>query len=256
MAGLAKLAASFDAQRNKQYWQMLKRLHGGSDEAVEKIKTTGDSGIYHGTIDRNVPGIEEKGLLPASREGLGAGQYFGDKPTADFYAQYSHGTPAMMRFKKPSELSGTKELYPDVNKASKFDFNDGRVRYSHEQEASEAFREKNRDLQHQINTTKYSLPSRITDYLDHRNYKGLLNNNGKYKQALNKEKALEEEGSRIRKSVDVGGEPSTIAPNMHKFRYYGKSPSEYVEDRDPGTLLFRDQPTISPSLLKRELDYK
>lgn len=129
MYDLTKLAASFDAQRNKQYWQMLKRMYGGSDEAVAAIKETGDTGIYHGTKPENVNPILDQGLL--SRKSLGMGMYegqgqkygegiyFGSKEMANRYGKY--GDNSLVRLKKPSELAGTKELYPNPSNMMKID---------------------------------------------------------------------------------------------------------------------------------------
>lgn len=120
--GLAKLAASFDARRSKQYWQMLKRMYGGSDEAIEAIRKSGDSGIYHGTQAENVKPILEQGFQ-LGREGVhgkryGSGTYFASKDISDYYT--GRETPGVVRLAKPSELSGTKELYPNPSKVMKF----------------------------------------------------------------------------------------------------------------------------------------
>ena len=34
---LEKFARSYNAKRKKQYWQMMKDIHGGTDKAVENI---------------------------------------------------------------------------------------------------------------------------------------------------------------------------------------------------------------------------
>ena len=34
---IEKYARSYDALRKKQYWQMMKKMHGGTDEAVDNI---------------------------------------------------------------------------------------------------------------------------------------------------------------------------------------------------------------------------
>jgi hypothetical protein len=136
MLGLTKLAASFDARRNKQYWQLLKRLHGGNDEAINTIKTTGDSGIYHGTSAQNIPGVLQNGLRPGSKDAAtmahgneyGDGIYLGDRNLALKYtdpdAKYFHdkiNAQNLLQLKKPSELRGTKSLYPSPGHVVKVD---------------------------------------------------------------------------------------------------------------------------------------
>ena len=106
-----KIAASFDARRKKQYWQLLKRLHGGSDDAVKTIKKTKDTGIYHGT--ESLDKVLGEGLKPGNKNMYGKGVYFGDK---DLASQYGSD---VVRLKKPSELEGTKHLYPKADKAGR-----------------------------------------------------------------------------------------------------------------------------------------
>jgi GNAT superfamily N-acetyltransferase len=112
---LAKQAASFDARRGKQYWQLLKRLHGGNDEAVEAIKETRDPGIYHGTESENVPSIMSNGFVSGHRQAYGTGTYFGTKNIASEYGEGHSGNKekALLRLALPSELKGTKHLYPN-----------------------------------------------------------------------------------------------------------------------------------------------
>jgi hypothetical protein len=137
MPGLTKLATSFDARRNKQYWQLLKRLYGGNDEAIEAIGKTQDPGIYHGTKSHNMPDVLENGLLFEGRENSGrngmnnelfddfgkGGIFFGDKPLAKRYTSFKDGKyvgeEGMVRLVLPSELRGTKVLYPNVSTAQK-----------------------------------------------------------------------------------------------------------------------------------------
>lgn len=117
MDGLYKEARSLDAQRKKQYWQMMKRMHGGTDEAVAAIKQTGDDGIWHGTFDKYVEGIRNEGLLQGQGEHLrfGEGQHFGPKRIAEEYGD------KLIRFKKPSELQGTDIKYPGIQSAVRLD---------------------------------------------------------------------------------------------------------------------------------------
>jgi hypothetical protein len=251
MEGLAKIAASFDAQRKKQYWQLLKRLYGGSDEAVHAIKATGDSGIHHGTIEQNIPSIIENGLKPGHRGIYGDGQYFGSKKEADFYARNSHGTPAMVRFKKPSELKETKELYP-VRHAAKMDFNSPMINSHYAEQARKAFREENEGVEREALGTIFKLPGHIQSYLDFRKELGLLNNNGKYMKAQNKLKQWNEMAEQVGEKARPGGKADEIQPEMHQFRHYGKSPSPYVKGIQNEVLMFHNQPSIPSTLLKRE----
>jgi hypothetical protein len=251
MFGLAKLAASFDARRSKQYWQLLKRLHGGGEEAVKAIKETGDSGIYHGTIEQNMPGIMENGLHQGYRGLSGKGQYFGTKNTADFYATNSHGTPAMVRMKKPSELSGTENLYP-ANHAAKMDFNDHSIMRAYGNKASKSFHDTHRNEQMNSYKTFFSLPSNVRYALERREQKGLLNNSGKYMQARNQIKKIDDEAYEIGEKSNPFGDVRSIAPEMHKFRYYGKSPNPHLEDAGEDMIMFHNQPNIPSSLLTQE----
>lgn len=108
---IEKYAKSYDAMRKKQYWQLLKRLHGGTDDAVKTIRKTKDTGIYHGT--ESLDKVLKEGLKPGNRNMYGKGVYFGDK---DLAYQYSND---VVRLKKPSELEGTKHLYPKTDKAGR-----------------------------------------------------------------------------------------------------------------------------------------
>lgn len=165
MFGLVKLAASFDARRSKQYWQLLKRLYGGSEEAVQAIRESGDPNIWHGTRGEQLPQIDKEGLKVGPFREFGKGTFFGDRYTAELYGSpkvthrgFSAGNiwdnetkesisdPAKMvewvkkhpnqkeytlspggyvRIARPSELKGTKTLYPDVTKSKVFDMSDG-----------------------------------------------------------------------------------------------------------------------------------
>jgi GNAT superfamily N-acetyltransferase len=163
---LAKEAASFDARRNKQYWQLLKRLYGGNDEAVEAIKETRDPGIYHGTRQEMLPSVLSKGLKAGPFREFGMGTFFGSRHIAELYGNdfvthngmkagnvwdeegfksisdpkemidYARNNPdsgyeislgGISRLAKPSELHGTKTLYPTVTKAKVFDISDNQT---------------------------------------------------------------------------------------------------------------------------------
>jgi hypothetical protein len=117
---LIKIATSFDARRSKQYWQLLKRMHGGNDEAIAAIKATGDHHIYHGTAKKNIPSILENGLRneanTANGNNYGPGVYLGNRERGEHYA----GKGGLLRLALPSELKGTKELYPNPSNTMKF----------------------------------------------------------------------------------------------------------------------------------------
>lgn len=157
---LLKLAASYDARRKKQYWQLLKRLYGGTDRAVKHLRETRDPNIYHGTRAENIPKIMSEGLKKGPFREFGEGVFFGSKDIAELYgddrlvskkynsrlrvvgldtdnkeavkeylarnpdAEISRG--ALIRLKRPSELKGTKIKYPDVSKAMVFDVSNER----------------------------------------------------------------------------------------------------------------------------------
>ena len=38
----------------KRYWQLLKRLHGGTESTVKTLKETRNFGIYHNTKPENI----------------------------------------------------------------------------------------------------------------------------------------------------------------------------------------------------------
>lgn len=108
--------ASIAKLRKKRYWQMLKRLHGGTNTAISNIKMSGgDTGIYHGTDPSNVKsilssGLKRKGSRPDGLDELGRGIYFGKRDVASGYGN-------LVRLKKPSELTG-KQMYPSASKFS------------------------------------------------------------------------------------------------------------------------------------------
>lgn len=140
MLGLTKLAASFDARRAKQYWQMLTKLHGGNDEAIAAIKQTGDHGIYHGTNPSNVQNVLQNGLQANAEkvngQQLGRGVYLGNREKAMQYTKENtlfskeHRSEGMLQIKPPSELRGTKQLYPQAQNVMKADITDPEV-YNH-----------------------------------------------------------------------------------------------------------------------------
>ena len=110
--------ASLEALRKKQYWGILKRLHGGNDEAIKAVKDSKDSGVYHGSKVQARDLINSK-VLPASENALfGKGAYFGSKGSA---GKYQGEEDSLVRLKKPSELAGTKLTYPNINQVRNTD---------------------------------------------------------------------------------------------------------------------------------------
>ena len=109
---IEKYAKSYDARRKKQYWQMLKKMHGGNDEAVRAITPKGKP-FELGEFKRNaiiVPNVISY-----------------DKPRG-FERQHTIFSPAnydgatigkKMRLKTPSELWGSKTLYPKTSRFSR-----------------------------------------------------------------------------------------------------------------------------------------
>lgn len=117
-----KLARSYDAKRKKQYRHMLKRMYGGDEEMIEAIRKSGDPNIYHGTSELDA----KKSILTEGAKAdkntanaFGKGTYFADKDRALHYTRNGPGadtTPdGLVRFKRPSELKGTKVTYGDIN---------------------------------------------------------------------------------------------------------------------------------------------
>lgn len=112
---IEKIARSFDARRKKQYWQMLKKMYGGNDRAIEMVKELG-SDISHGSKAKYLDAIKKEGLKYGERAAAGAGVYFGDKAQALEYATADGSKGFLATFKKPSQFKKTdKLLYPHAN---------------------------------------------------------------------------------------------------------------------------------------------
>jgi hypothetical protein len=104
--------ASLDAVRKKQYWGILKRMYGGGDEAIKAMKSSGDTGVYHGS-KATAKQLTDTKVMPATERSIfGKGAYFGSKDSA---SQYVGSNGALIRLKKPSELKGSKDKYPNIN---------------------------------------------------------------------------------------------------------------------------------------------
>lgn len=114
--------------KTKRYWQILKRLYKGTDDAVEKLKKSRDFGIYHGTDKKNIKTILSEGMKKKYNvlTESGKGNYFGSRDLSEAYAHGFHELkdPAMLRLKYPNELL-KKEIYP---KPQRVFFNDSTKR--------------------------------------------------------------------------------------------------------------------------------
>jgi hypothetical protein len=98
--------------KTKRYWQMLKRLGGGTESTVKTLKETKDFGIYHNTKPENIKNILEKGLLPMKSEMSMFPKkrvFFGNNQMAN-----SHYGTSRIRLKYPNELKKG-ENYPNIN---------------------------------------------------------------------------------------------------------------------------------------------
>lgn len=99
--------ATLEALNKKRYWQILKRLYGGTEAAVERLKSMPDKfrGVYHGTSKENVKKILKEGLKPGSRNLYGEGAYLGSGNVAATYAgrggRGSLGTRGLRKLKRP-----------------------------------------------------------------------------------------------------------------------------------------------------------
>ena len=111
---IEKYAKSYDAKRKKQYWQMLKKIHGGNDEAIKAMikKDIRDdfSGAEH---IKNM-------LIEPNVKALNRPKKYSDKFSV--FAAKSESAPSLdgrdARLKTPSELWGSKTLYPKTTKFS------------------------------------------------------------------------------------------------------------------------------------------
>lgn len=99
----------------KHYWQMLKRLYGGTENTVKELSHRRDFGIYHGTSLKNVDNILKDKLKPGYVNHHGKGVYLGSR---DYSEHYNKG--ALLRLKYPQELS-KKENYPKITSILKHD---------------------------------------------------------------------------------------------------------------------------------------
>ena len=91
---MEKCARSYNAKRNKQYWQMMKKIHGGTDEAVDNI-----------TKNRAMD------FLIAAP--TGSSELKDEEFVFTNVGRQIHGEDNK-RFKTPSELWGSKTLYPET----------------------------------------------------------------------------------------------------------------------------------------------
>ena len=115
--------ASLDAVRKKQYWQILKRLYGGADDAIKEISQSRDFGVYHSTKEKNIKSILNQGLRRDPELGNiipgGPGIFFGNKDVKTFYGDGE----SVVRLKLPSELRNTKHVYPKPGRVMSLNLN-------------------------------------------------------------------------------------------------------------------------------------
>lgn len=256
MEGLVKLAASFDARRSKQYWQLLKRQYGGGDEAVNAIKQTGDDGIWHGAHPMMMDSIAKEGLNPSGRMQLwGRGQYFAPKNLAEGYTRHT-GEAGLIRLKKPSELRGTKELYPDVQNAVKQDLQPETMHNLRSNARQGGLFHKDnivqdmnrtRDNMAEVASKKMVSPVRKQRVEMKGQLKGLQT---QFDDQMKQFKGISNEINEGFPSLKVQGEQKTWPSNVQKFRTYGQKPLPFMEGVNTNYLVYGNKDPIKPELLK------
>lgn len=121
----------------KRYWQMLKRLYGGTDDTVNELKRTRDFGVYHATGKAQAESILKDKMLATKGEKFFDGNYFGDRSAGNFFTNHvgigldRKEKGILLRFKYPKELS-KKQNYPKPDNIVKFkdrDLQTYRLRY-------------------------------------------------------------------------------------------------------------------------------
>lgn len=113
---LEKVSASLQAKNNKTYWQMLKRLYGGGEEALQSMSKSRDYGIYHGTKSQeSLDSIVSEGLkvVDDGRHAYGKGAYVGSRVNASRYGRN------LASIKLPSEMTTAKLKYPPIAEVNK-----------------------------------------------------------------------------------------------------------------------------------------
>jgi hypothetical protein len=252
--GLAKIAASFDARRSKQYWQLLKRQYGGGDEAVNAMKQTGDTGIWHGTSAEAVPHIQEQGLKAGNVNHFGVGQYFGPKSMADNYAtRPGREDPGLLRLRKPSELQGTKELYP-VQNAIKVDVADPKQNFLLKNQAHAGADNYQRNLTKELdqaNAEFMSVPTHRRNAMM-KVHERKMGSSPLLDKITNNKQELSQVSGAIKDNFPAltANPGDKLSPDLQKYRVFGKSPAPYMGDEKTPHVLFSGTQPIKPELLK------
>lgn len=115
----------------KRYWQMLKRLYGGTDDTVKELSKSRNFGIYHGTTKENAEKILKDKMIfrkNPDRELSYDGNYFGDVNAGNYFKEVRSIFPkkqdsSLLRFKYPNELKKN-ENYPKPTSMYKFKNNE------------------------------------------------------------------------------------------------------------------------------------
>lgn len=114
--------ATIEALGKKRYWQIVKKLYGGTDSAMRRLSKNPDTGIYHGTDVASSKKISRSGLKASEsmnpyKNGMPHEDvvFFGSKERSN-----QKNTGALFRLKKPNELkSGI--TYPRTDRFNGFD---------------------------------------------------------------------------------------------------------------------------------------
>ena len=108
--------SSPEALNKKRYWQILKKLYGGTKSTMRRLSYNRDSGIYHGSSPENIESIKNEGLkasvsINPYKKGMPEENvvFFGSKERSD-----QRNSGALFRLKKPSELNGAQYPKTDV----------------------------------------------------------------------------------------------------------------------------------------------
>jgi len=164
----------------KRYWQMLKRLYGGTDSTMENLKKTKDFGIYHGTRKKYIDNIMKDGLKTSSPIERGTGVFFGSKDIARHYGKRKFLDSENIKGLKSvtsTNFGGAKKIITDIkNKESNLIDSEGaliRFKYPNELKKSENYPhpntfknfdiEKNRDVVKEMQGGSYHLQNKITN---------------------------------------------------------------------------------------------
>lgn len=279
--------ASLAASRKKRYWQILKRLYGGTDEAVKNISKTRDSGVYHGTRASNVPGIQKSGLTPGEFREFGTGVFFGSKNTAGKYGapkllnrrgsntnvwgvdlhnpssvrnflednpSHKFDKGALIRLKKPSEISDKNINYPNPQNVKVFGLKKGEGLHSVEDNYMRIMNSKAPKRLKKIYTRNLSslnvqdLESEYTKILN----KSPLYSSKEVKTLKKLPASIQDIAhEKVQSLVVSRGVPKTTQ-QYNNLVYYGKDTKgkSHLEKLSPGRKELFSETPIPPELLK------